>query len=259
MSCYVYQQRDTDMNPQLDDFITPAAVAELTPNGHIRAAINFGNPILAKRDETGQPAGVSVDLARRFAQRLNVPIQFVLYDAAGAVVAGCERGEWDIAFVARDPIRGKGIEQTRPYILIEGAYLVPQHSAIQSNAEVDKEGTRVVVGKGSAYDLFLTRELHHATIVRAPTSPAVVDTMVAEQCEVAAGVRQQLERDASRLSGLRMLPGRFMVIEQTMGTPKGRSAAARLLDHYVADAIESGFVANAIAMHGIKGATVANS
>jgi polar amino acid transport system substrate-binding protein len=240
------------------EFVTPAAVAELTPTGCIRAAINFGNPILAKRDPgTGKPAGVSVDLAQRLAETLAAPLQFVLYEAAGEVVAGCERSEWDVAFVARDPVRGKGIEQTRPYIVIEGAYLVPEHSTIRSRGEVDKEGTRVVVGKGSAYDLFLSRELRHASIVRSPTSPEVVETMLSTQCEVAAGVRQQLEHDASRLPGLRVLPGCFMVIEQAMGTPKGRASAARLLDQFVADAIESGFVASSLAAHGIKGATVA--
>jgi polar amino acid transport system substrate-binding protein len=233
---------------------------QLAPDGVLRAAINFGNPILAKRHRsTGEPTGVSVDLATRLAALLDVQLQFVLYEAAGDVVAGCERGEWDVAFVARDPVRSRGIEQTRPYILIEGAYLVPQHSLIQSNDEVDVADVRVVVGKGSAYDLFLTRSLQHATIVRAPTSPEVVDTMLKEQCDVAAGVRQQLEADAKRLGGLRMLSGRFMVIEQAMGTPKGRPAATRLLENFVTDALRSGFVASALAANGIVGAAVATS
>nr|WP_042337528.1 ABC transporter substrate-binding protein [Paraburkholderia ferrariae] len=239
-------------------YVTPEALAQLTPTGPLRAAINFGNPILAKRDSsTGVPAGVSVDLAHRLAALLSVPLQLVLYDAAGEVVAGCERGEWDVAFVARDPLRGKGIEQTAPYVLIEGAYLVPEDSPIRSNDEVDAAGIRVVVGKGSAYDLFLTRTLRHATILRATTSPEVVPMMCAQSCEVAAGVRQQLEEDARRLTGLRMLPGRFMVIEQAMGTPKGRPAAARLLADFVADVLETGFVKTALERHHIAGASVA--
>jgi polar amino acid transport system substrate-binding protein len=231
---------------------------QLAPTGVLRAAINFGNPILAKRhQETGEPTGVSVDLATRLAAWLDVPILFVLYEAAGDVVAGCERGEWDVAFVARDPLRSRGIEQTQPYLFIEGAYLVPQQSLLQSNEEVDVADARVVVGKGSAYDLFLTRTLQHATIVRALTSPEVVDTMVRDQCDVAAGVRQQLEADAERLGNLRMLPGRFMVIEQAMGTPKGRPAATGLLENFVTHAIQSGFVASALVAHGIAGAAVA--
>jgi len=238
--------------------VTPEARDELTPTGPLRAAINFGNPVLANRDpSTGAPSGVSVDLARRLATLLGVQLQLVLYAAAGEVVAGCERGEWDVAFVACDPVRGKGIEQTAPYILIEGAYLVPEGSPIRSNDEVDVAGVRVVVGKGSAYDLFLTRTLQHATILRASTSPEVVQVMLAQHCEVAAGVRQQLEFDAQSREGLRMLPGRFMVIEQSMGTPKGRPAAARLLADFVANTLETGFVAASLTAHGIAGATVA--
>ncbi|HIE1650190.1 TPA: transporter substrate-binding domain-containing protein [Burkholderia cenocepacia] len=239
-------------------FATSQGIAELTPMGCLRAAINFGNPILAVRDpESGEAKGVSVDLAMKLAGLLDVSLQLVLYDSAGDVVTGCERGEWDVAFVARDPVRGKAIDQTRPYVLIEGAYLVPEVSPIRSNDEVDAIGTRVVVGNGSAYDLYLTRVLHNATLVRAATSPAVVDTMLAQGCEVAAGVRQQLEFDANRLSGLRMLPGQFMVIEQAMGTPKGRPAAFRLLNEFVVKAIEFGFVSHTLVEHGILGATVA--
>lgn len=248
------------MQMQLDSaFVTSQGIAELIPTGCLRAAINFGNPILASRDRTsGEARGVSVDMAAELAGLLNVPLQLVLYDAAGEVVLGCERGEWDIAFIARDPVRGKGIEQTRPYILIEGAYLVPETSPIRSNDQVDGIGTRVVVGKGSAYDLYLTRALQNATIVRSPTSPAVVETMLEEGCQVAAGVRQQLEYDMGRLSGLRMLPGRFMVIEQAMGTPKGRPEAARLLDRFLTSLIETGFVEATLTEHGIRGATVAH-
>jgi polar amino acid transport system substrate-binding protein len=240
------------------EFLTPAGISELAPEGRIRAAINFGNPILATRDKkTQEPGGVSVDLAHRLAELTGMTLEFVLYDAAGAVVAGGERGEWDVAFVARDPLRAKGIAQTRPYLLIEGGYLVPEDSPIRSNEEVDREGTRVVVGKGSAYDLFLSRELRHATIIRSATSPEVVELMIDGQYEVAAGVKQQLEFDASRLSKTRILPGRFMVIEQAMGTPKGRDAAAALLERFIADSLESGFVADAVSRHGILGATVA--
>ncbi|RQR31506.1 ABC transporter substrate-binding protein [Burkholderia sp. Bp9143] len=239
-------------------YVTSQGIAELTPAGCVRAAINFGNPILAHRDpESGEAKGVSVDLATKLAGLLDVSLQLVLYDAAGDVVAGCERGEWDVAFVARDPVRGNAMDQTRPYVLIEGAYLVPEVSPVRSNEAVDEIGTRVVVGKGSAYDLYLTRMLHNATIVRSATSPAVVDTMLAQGCEVAAGVRQQLEFDANRLPGLRMLPGQFMVIEQAMGTPKGRPAAFRLLNEFVVQVIASGFVSHALVEHGILGATVA--
>nr|WP_314623497.1 ABC transporter substrate-binding protein [uncultured Noviherbaspirillum sp.] len=232
--------------------------SELAPSGKLRAAINLGNPILASKDATsGEARGVSVDLARELGRRLGVPVDLVTYTAAGKVVDGAKANEWDIAFVAIDPKRGAEMAQTMPYVVIEGAYLVPQASPIRTNADVDRQGNRVVVGTGSAYDLYLTREIKAAQLVRAPTSPLVVDTMQKQGYEVAAGVRQQLESDAKRIPGLRMLDGRFMVINQAMAMPKGRPAGERYLGAFVEEMKASGFVAQALARHRIEGAAVA--
>jgi polar amino acid transport system substrate-binding protein len=241
------------------DTIEPSIVSAFIPTGKLRASINLGNPILANKDkQTGAPVGVSIDLAHAFAKRLGVELELVVFDSAGKSVDAVSNERADIGFFAVDPLRGEGISFTAPYVLIEGSYLVQNGSPLQSNEQVDKAGTRVTVGKGSAYDLYLTRELKHAQIVRAPTSPAVVDTFLAEKTEVAAGVKQQLEADAKRLPGLRLLPGRFMVIQQAMGTPKGRgAAAAAVLARFVEDMKAQGFVADSLSRHGIQGATVA--
>ncbi|MBU3653300.1 MAG: ABC transporter substrate-binding protein [Limnohabitans sp.] len=239
--------------------MTSAIQQAFAPTGHLRASINLGNPILANRDpSTGEPFGVSIDLARAFAKRLGVGIELVVFDAAGKSVEAVRGEQADIGFFAIDPLRGEGISFTAPYVLIEGSYLVPQASPIQSNEEVDRPGVRVTVGKGSAYDLFLTRELRQAEIVRAPTSPTVVDVFVAQQLEVAAGVKQQLEADLPRFPGHRLLPGRFMVIQQAMGTPKSRGPeAAAYLTQFVEAMKASGFVSEALQRHGIQGASVA--
>jgi polar amino acid transport system substrate-binding protein len=201
---------------------------------------------------------VSIDLARAFAERLGVDIELVVFDAAGKSVEAVRGEQADIGFFAIDPLRGEGIAFTSPYVLIEGSYLVPEKSPIHSNEEVDRQGIRVTVGKGSAYDLFLTRELKLAEIVRAPTSPTVVDVFVEQMLEVAAGVKQQLEADMNRFSGYRLLPGRFMVIQQAMGTPKSRgSDATTYLARFVEEMKASGFVAEALHRHGIQGASVA--
>lgn len=234
-----------------------STVSALAPSGKLRAAINFGNPILANRDAAGQPAGVSVDLSRELARRLGVPVELVTYDAAGKVVEGLKAATWDIAFLAIDPARAVDIDYTAAYVVIEGAYLVRDGSKLTANEEVDRPGTRVVVGKGSAYDLFLARELKQATIVRAPTSPEVVDQFVAQSLDVAAGVKQQLESDARRIPGLRLLPGRFMAINQAMGMPKGRDAALPWLRDFVEEMKASGFVAQSLARHRIEGASLA--
>jgi polar amino acid transport system substrate-binding protein len=230
----------------------------LAPTGTLRASINLGNPILAKANDASKPYGVSVDLANALAERMGVPIQYVVFDAAGKSADALKQDIVDIGFVAIDPVRGEGISFTPPYVLIEGCYLVRQDSPITRNAEVDAPGIRVAVGKGSAYDLYLTRELKHADIVRAPTSPTVVDTFVAEGLEVAAGVRQQLAADRSRFPGLRLLPERFMVIQQAMATPKSRPLpVVEFLIQYVEEMKASGFVREALARHGIEGASVA--
>lgn len=234
-------------------------VRSFAPTGRLRASINLGNPILANKDPaTGQPVGVSIDLARAFAERLGVALELVVFDTAAKSVEAVKTERADIGFFAIDPLRGQDISFTSPYVLIEGCYMVREASPLQRNEEVDRQGVRVAVGAGSAYDLYLSRELKQAQIVRAPSSPAVVDTFMAQSLEVAAGVKQQLQADAQRLTGLRLLPGRFMVIEQAMGTPKGRGqAAADSLRAFMEDMKASGFVADALNRHGIQGATVA--
>jgi len=240
---------------------TPSAVAPtaLAPTGILRVVINLGNPILARKDApSGDPVGVSVDLATELANRLKTPLKLVAVNSAGQAVDLVTREMADVGFFAIDPVRGQGIAFTPAYVQIEGSYLVRDGSPIQSNEEVDRTGHRIVVGKGSAYDLFLTREIKQAQLVRANTSPEVVRYFVENNVEVAAGVRQQLEADARTVPGLRLLDGRFMVIDQAMGAPKSRSDVAHTqLRQFVNEMKLSGFVAASLKRHGIDGAVVA--
>jgi polar amino acid transport system substrate-binding protein len=198
-----------------------------------------------------------VDLARELGSRLGVPVELVVFDAAGKVVEAGRAGGWDIAFVALDPARAAEISQSPPYVVIEGAYLVREGSPLRDNAEVDRAGHRVVVGRNSAYDLYLTRTLKQAQIVRTGASSEVVNYFLRENLEVAAGVKQQLEADARRTPGVRLLPGRFMVINQAMASQKGREAGARYVREFIEEMKASGFVARALERHGIQGAAVA--
>ncbi|WP_334066216.1 ABC transporter substrate-binding protein [Burkholderia cepacia] len=236
-----------------------SALSAFTPTGKLRASINLGNPILANRDpETGEPFGVSIDLARAFAERLSAELELVVFDTAAKSVQALTDERADFGFFAVDPLRGETVAFTAPYVLIEGFYLVRDASPIRTNADVDQPHNRVTVGKGSAYDLFRTRELKAAQIVRAPSSQAVVQTFVDQQLEVAAGVKQQLEADAAKTPGLRLLDERFMVIRQAMGVPKSRGeSAAAALNAFVEEMKASGFVADALRRHGIIGASVA--
>ena len=229
------------------------------PTGVLRASINLGNPLLVRRaPETAAPVGVSIDLAQALAKRLGLPLELVVFETAKDSVEAVRTERADIGFFAIDPLRGEGISFTAPYLLIEGSYMVADGSPIRANEDVDRPGIRVTVGKGSAYDLFLTRELKHAEIVRAPSSPAVVEVFAQQRLDVAAGVRQQLEADLARWPGHRLLPGRFMVIQQAMGMPQSRGVeASAYLSEFVEEMKSSGFVSQALERHGVQGASLA--
>ncbi|WP_418121351.1 transporter substrate-binding domain-containing protein [Variovorax sp. 160MFSha2.1] len=239
--------------------ISPALVSAFAPSGTLRASINLGNPILANKDAaTGEPVGVSIDLAREFARRLGVAIELVVFEKAAASVDAVKNEKADIGFFAIDPARSEGLLFTAPYVLIEGSYLVPDASALTDNAQVDANGNRISVGAGSAYDLFLTREIKAAEIVRLQGAGPALAALRSGEVEVAAGIRQMLEGEAKRAPGVRVLPGRFMVIQQAMGTPASRGTEAQaLLAAFVEEMKASGFVADALKRHRIEGASVA--
>jgi polar amino acid transport system substrate-binding protein len=239
----------------------PATVALLAPTGRLRASINLGNPILARTDPaSGRACGVSVDLAQALADRLSLPLETLEVAAATKSVDAVTSGAADVGFFAIDPLRGADIAFTDAYILIEGAYLVRDGSACRANEDVDRAGTTVVVGLGSAYDLFLTRELKQAAFVRVPGAAEVVDSLCAGAADVAGGIRQVLVDVAARTPGLRVLPGRFMVIRQAMGLARAREPAAEAaLRAFVEEMKASGFVADAMRRHDVAGATVAPS
>jgi len=238
--------------------VPPEVLKDLAPGGALKAAINFGNPVLAQKDAaTGEPRGVSADLARELARRLGVQPAFIAFDAAGKVFDALKTGAWDVAFLAIEPERAAEIDFSAPYVVIEGTYLVRSDSPLQRIEDVDRDGVRVAVGNKSAYDLFLTRNLQHARIVRAPTSAAAIELFVKDGLECAAGVKQPLVDFAKSHSGMRVMEGRFMAIEQAMGTPKGRSAGVRYLHDFIEEMKSSGFVAAALARSGQSAAQVA--
>ena len=224
--------------------VPAAAAAELAPTGKLRAAINLGNVVLASKDKTtGALGGVSVDIARELARRLGKEIQFFEYDAAGKVTDVVKDAIWDICFLAIDPVRGAGLDFTAPYVLIEGGYMVPKDSPLKRIEDVDSAGTRIAVGRASAYDLYLSRAIKNATLVRAPGSGDAVDMFVRDKLEAAAGVKQPLVSYAATDPNVRVLDGRFMVIEQAMATLKGRPAGLAYLKQMIEELKASGFIA----------------
>jgi polar amino acid transport system substrate-binding protein len=235
---------DTSQRGSTVSNIPSDVVKDLAPTGTLRAGINLGNMVLAQKDEkTGEPKGITVDLARELGRRLGVPVELVRFDAAGKTFEGLKAGTLDIVFLAIEPVRAAEVAFTAPYVIIEGVYLVPSDSALKTVGDVDRAGVRVGVNKGSAYDLFLTRTLKAAQLVRGESG---IDLFVKDKLDAAAGVKQPLVEYAKTNPAVRVMDGRFMEIQQAMGTPHGRDAGAKYLRQFVEEMKASGFVADAL-------------
>ncbi len=238
--------------------ISPAVRSDLAPSGKMRVGINYGNLVLAQKDPaTGELRGVAVDLARELGRRLDVPVQLVQYSSAGQMTDALATGAWDVAFLAREAGRAGEIGFTAPHLLIEGTYLVPAGAPYTRAAEIDRDGVRIAVSEKSAYDHFLSRNIKHAALVRAPGNSAGLGLLQSGRADVIAGVRQLLLMDQAKLPGSRVLEDRFMVIEQAMGLPKGRDAGLAYAKEFIEEMKASGFVARSLEKSGVRGVPVA--
>lgn len=239
-------------------FDIAAVRGDLAPSGELQVAINLGNPVLAQRDEvTGRLGGVSVALANELAKELGIAVKLTPYDAAGKVFAALEEGVWDVAFLAIEPVRAEKIAFSNPYVSIDGTFLVREESPFESASDLDAQGHRISVGRGAAYDLYLSRTLQHAELVRGETSASAVDLFLELGLEAAAGVRQPLERFAASAPGVRVLADNFTEIRQAMAVPKARKIATEYIEDFISRHVRDGFVAKALADSGQSDARVA--
>lgn len=236
--------------------ITSALRSELAPSGTLRVGVNHGNQLLVT-GMTPEPRGTAPDLGRELGRRLGVPVQFVPYDSAGKLGDGVKTGAWDVAFLGAEPQRAAEIAFTAAYLEIPATYIVPAGSPIRSIAEVDREGVRIAVPEQAAYGLYLQRNVKRARLVLTKSGGAALEAFVADQLEALAGLRPQLLVDVTKLPGARLLDGQFTGVQQAIGTPKSRAAAAEYLRAFVEEVKASGFVAAAIGKSGVAGVTVA--
>jgi polar amino acid transport system substrate-binding protein len=236
----------------------PTVKSELAPTGTLRVGVNLGNFLLVNKDPaSGTPRGIVPDLARELGRRIGVPVKLVTFSGAGETADGAQSGAWDVAFIGAEPQRAEQIAFTPAYLEIPATYLVPAGSAIRTLADVDRPGIRIAVSARSAYDLFLSRNLKHAQLVRAEGIAASYDLFVEKKLEVLAGLLPRLVTDTLKLPGSRILEGRFTAVQQAVGTPKARANAAAWLGEFVADIKATGLVAQLIERHNVKGVAVA--
>ena len=226
-------------------------MSDLAPAGTLRAGINYSNFLLAQKDSvSGEPRGIAVELANEIARRLNVPVQFVTFETAGKMADAVKAGAWDIAFLANEPERAQDILFSPPYFEIETSYLVPAGSAIRTMADVDRTGVRIALADKSAYDLFLTRTLRQATLVRAQGGMAgSFELFISQKLDALAGIKPFLLMKAEELPDARVLEGSFTTVQQSIGVPKCRDAGAQYVCEFVEDVKASGFLANTIRNH----------
>lgn len=230
---------------------------ELTPTGKLRVGVNLSNFLLVQRNADGSIRGIVPDLAQELAKRLGVAAELRHYEKVGEVAEGAKKGEWDVAFIGAEPQRAAEIDFSAPYVEIEACYLVPAGSPIKSMDDVDRKGVRIAVGDRSAYHLWLSRNIKHATLMTADGIEASYQLFLREKLEVLAGLKPRLMDDVAKLPGARILEGRFTAVQQAIGTPKGRPEGAAYLRKFAEDIKASGLVAHLIERHGIHGLSVA--
>lgn len=224
--------------------------SELAPTGVLRVAINFGNPVLAQPGPQGAPKGVSVALAECLAQEVNLDVEFITFDAAGKVFGALAENAWNIAFLAIEPVREAQLHFSTPYVIIEGTYLVASGSRYQTAADLDHAEAVIAVGRGAAYDLFLSRTLTAARLERADTSVAAVELFCEQRLDAAAGVRQPLDAFAKANAGLRVLKDSFTSIQQAIAVPRGRTLAAAYIQDFIERQLKNNFVTKALLQSG---------
>ena len=240
----------------MTSFVTPALRSELAPTGTLRVALNLSNTLLVSRAPAdGEPSGIAPDIGRELARRLGVPVAFVRYPSPGDLVEAVSTGVWDVGLIGADPLRASEIAFTPAYLEIEATYLVPADSPIRVIDEVDRPGGRIAVAEKTAYDMYLRGALKHATLHRAQGAEAAYQLFLREKLDAQAGLKVQLVEIQAKHPGTRVLDGRFTAIQQAIGTPIQRTAAAAYLREFVQD-IKAGLVAQLIARYDVPGVSV---
>ena len=239
--------------------VSPEVRSALAPTGKMRVAVNFGNRNFARRGTSGEASGVAIDLARELARRTGIPVELVGYPSAGRLTAAAATGAWDVAFLAYAQAREKEIDFAAAFAEVDGTYLVPAGSPLRDASEVDRKGVRIAVAAKGGNELFLSRAIKQAQLVRVASSADThaFKVFVADGLEAFAGLRPTLIREAEKLPGSRVLDGRYTVIRYSVGIVKGRDAGARYLRDFIEDVRASGLLDRLIESNGVAGVSAA--
>ena len=234
--------------------VPDAARAELAPTGKLRAGMNLGNTLFTQRNAaSGELSGVAVDVMRELGARLGVPVELVVHATPGEVADAAGKGTWDVAVLAIEQARAQTVNFSPPMTEIEATYLVHKDSALRSVAQVDASGIRISAPEKAGYELYLTRTLRQATLVRSKTIQASIDLFNERRADALAGLKPMLLESVGTMPDARMLEGKFMTVNHGLASPRDRRAAADYLNVFVQDLNASGFVARSIERHRVQG------
>jgi polar amino acid transport system substrate-binding protein len=238
--------------------MSDAARAELAPSGTLRAGINMSNFLLVTgKTPEGDPDGVSPDLAREIGKRLGVPVKLVPFPSPDGLVAAADDDVWDIGNVGAEPQREEKMSFTAAYAEIEATYLVRDDSPLKSVEDVDKKGVSIIVRGGSAYGLWLERNIKNAKLILKDDSNDAKAEFFKGGIDALAGLKTGLLKDVEANPGYRILPGKFAAVQQAVGTHKQNKAGIAFLREVVEDAKASGLIARWIEKHKANGLSVA--
>ncbi|MET4698241.1 polar amino acid transport system substrate-binding protein [Constrictibacter sp. MBR-5] len=238
--------------------MSPEVVKELAPTGVLRAGINLGNFLLVTgKSASGDPEGVSPDMARAIADRLGVPVQYVPFAKPGELADQAGNNVWDIGLIGAEPQRAEKIAFSAAYVEIESTYLVPPGSPLKTIADVDVKGVRIVSTARAAYDLWLERNIKNAELLRTNSMDEAFAKFTGEKLEALAGLKPRLLADLEKLPGARIIDGQFAAVQQAIGTARANTAGAAFIAQFVEEAKASGFVASLIEKHKVRGLSVA--
>ena len=229
-------------------------LGEIAPTGTLRAGLNMANGLLITGTAPdGHPDGVSPDMARALARKLGIGVELVQFATPGEVADAADSNVWDIGMIGAEPVRAEKIDFSAAYVEIEATYLVPEGSPLQTIEDVDADGIRIAVSGRSAYDLYLSRNLKHAELIQGKGVAGATEMFLAEKMDALAGLRPALVKDAAKIPGSRIIDGKFTAVQQAIGVPRGRSAAAKFVSDFVEESKASGLVASLIEKHGVVG------
>jgi polar amino acid transport system substrate-binding protein len=231
---------------------------ELAPTGVLRAGINMSNFLLVSgTSPSGDPMGVAPDMARAIAERLGVPVAYKKFPRPGELADAADDDAWDIGLIGDEPARAQKIVFSPAYVEIASTYLVPAGSPLRAIEEVDRPGIRIAVTARTAYELWLSRHIRHAELVKSESLDAALEQFAAEKLDALAGLKPRLLKDVEKLPGARILDGQFSAVQQAIGTLRTREAGAAFLRGFVEEAKASGLVASLIERHHVQGLSVA--